>query len=36
MDDTAGPDEDGDGWPVAEACDDGDGTVFPGAEEVCG
>ena len=34
--DTAGPvDEDGDGFPVDEDCDDTDGSVHPGADEVC-
>ena len=33
-DDTA-TDADGDGVPAADDCDDGNATVFPGAEEVC-
>lgn len=34
--DTGPVDADGDGWPAAEDCDEGDPAVYPGAEEVCG
>ena len=34
-DSDATDDQDGDGHPVDEDCDDTDPTVFPGAEEVC-
>lgn len=34
--DGSGTDDDGDGWTEDEGdCDDGDGGVFPGAEEIC-
>jgi len=33
--DPADPDLDGDGYPASEDCDDGDGSAFPGADELC-
>ena len=36
MDTGAYVDEDGDGFPASEDCDDQDETIFPGAEEVPG
>ena len=29
-------DEDGDGFPLEEDCDDTDASVYPGAREICG
>gem|GEM_PF-326014 len=29
------PDNDGDGWPANQDCDDGDPSVHPGADEIC-
>jgi hypothetical protein len=34
-DDDATADADGDGFDASEDCDDSDGTVYPGAEELC-
>jgi hypothetical protein len=34
-DDSAAEDLDGDGYPAAEDCDDGNADVYPGAEQVC-
>ena len=33
--DTSPPDLDGDGWPTAEDCNDGDASVHPDADETC-
>ena len=33
--DGAPPDDDGDGFPLPEDCDDADAAIHPGAEEIC-